>query len=372
MAACCGYFHTITLSNDGTLHSFGHNGNGELGLGNNNNVHVSVPSHITTLPEIRQVSCGAHFTLCIDYEGFLWAFGYNGFGQLGTGNTTSSNVPQKILEIPPVVSVSCGEYHALIITNDSNLWACGHNIEGQLFLNNTESQSKFRKTSFSNISKIYAGGSHSLFQNNKGGIFGCGRNNSGQVGLGHFNHPQIQASPILNAPENIVHFCCGHQQSYFLDSEGNVYSVGYNGHGNLGLGHTTSRNTLNKISNIPPIQSIFSTGYGCYLLDFEGIVWSFGYNGFGELGHGDTTHKDVPTKIESLKDIQQLSQGSCGNHFLAKDSQNKIFGTGNNCYGQLCMEKTQSSSQTTPTEINSQYSIIWGDVHYSRAKSARK
>ena len=361
--AWCGYFHTITLSNDGTLHSFGHNEYGQLGLGNNK--HVALPSRITTLPKIKQVSCGGYFTFCIDHEGFLWAFGYNGFGQLGTGNKKNFNVPQKILEIPPVVSVSCGEIHTLIITNDSNLWGCGCNGEGQLFLNNNKFhykyQLKFRKTSFSNVSKISAGGYHSLFQNKKGRIFGCGQNNSGQVGLGHFNHPQIQVSRILNAPGNIVHFCCGYLQSYFLDSEGNVYSVGYNGHGDLGLGHTTNQNTLNKIPNIPPIQSISSVKYSCYLLDFEGNVWSFGRGGKGELGHGDTTHRNVPKKIESLKNIQKLSQGSCGNHFLAKDSQNKIFGTGHNLYGQIGTGNTQSF-HTTPIEINSQYSAgIWGN-----------
>ena len=97
------------------------------------------------------------------------------------------------------------------------------------------------------------------------------------------------------------------------------------------------------------------------MLDFEGNVWSFGRGGKGELGHGDTTHRNVPKKIESLKNIQKLSQGSCGNHFLAKDSQNKIFATGHNLYGQIGTGNTQSF-HTTPIEINSQYSArIWGN-----------
>ena len=359
MTACCGRYHTITLSNDGTLHSFGYNHYGQLGLGNNND--VSIPSRITTLPKICQLSCGAKFTLCIDFEGFIWSFGYNNYGQLGTGNTTSFNVPQKILSIPPVHSVSCGDEHTLIITNDSNLWGCGSNEKGQLFLNNKENQSKFHQTSFSNISKIYAGGRHSLFQNNKGEIFACGQNNYGECGLGHFNSPQIQVSPILNSPENIVHFCCGYYQSYFLDCKGNVYSVGNNAYGSLGLGHNTNQNTLNKIPNIPPIQFIYCNIYSCYLLDFEGNVWSFGHNGFGELGHGDTTNRNVPKKIESLKNIQQLSYGCYAHHFLAKDSQNKIFVTGWNSKGQLGSGNTQSP-HTTPLEISSQYSAeIWGN-----------
>ena len=85
MAVCCGEYHTITLSNDGTLHSFGYNTQGQLGLGHNNN--VSLPTPIPNLPKINQISCGSRFTVCVDCEGFMWSFGSNNSGQLGTGNT---------------------------------------------------------------------------------------------------------------------------------------------------------------------------------------------------------------------------------------------------------------------------------------------
>ena len=103
-----------------------------------------------------------------------------------------------------------------------------------------------------------------------------------------FNHPQITPNLIPNLPSNIIQFVCGSSQNLFLDSEGNVFSVGRNEHGQLGLGHNTNQNELKKIPNIPRGTS------------------------------GDT---------------QSVS----------------IF-----------------------TEINSQYSNIWGDEHNSRVKSARK
>ena len=369
MAACCGLSHTITLSNDGTLHSFGYNGEGQLGLVQNKD--VSLPTPIPNLPQISLISCGSRFTVCVDCEGFMWSFGGNNFGQLGTGNTTYFNVPQKIEDIPPVLSVSCGYEHTLIITTDSNLWSCGHNNYGQLCLGNKKSQSKPQKTSFSNISKISAGFSHSLFQNNKGEIFSCGYNNQGECGLGHFEYtPQITPNLILNAPSNIVRFICGSYHSLFLDSEGNVYSVGDNEHGQLGLGHNTNQNVLNKIVNIPPIQTVSCVKASSYLIDYEGNLWTFGNNGYGQLCHNDKTNINTPKVVNTLKDIQQISYGSCGLHFLAKNSQNQIFGTGNNSRGQLGTRDNQSVS--IPTVINSQYSSIWGDELRSRAKSARK
>ena len=368
MAAFCGEYHSITLSNDGTLHSFGYNYKGQLGLGHNN--HVLLPTPIPNLPKITQISCGAFFTVCVDCEGFMWSFGENKFGQLGTGNKTNFNVPQKIENIPPVLSVSCGEIHTLIITTDSNLWSCGNNSFGQLCLGNKEDQMKPQKTSFSNITKISTGNYHSLFQNEKGEIFSCGTNPSGECGLGHFNEYQIKPSLVLNAHSNIVQFVCGYEQSLFLDSEENVYSVGNNYYGSLGLGHNTNQNMLNKIVNIPPIQTISCVNASSYLIDFEGNLWTFGKNNSGQLGQGDRTSKNTPTIINSLKDIQQISHGSCGLHFLAKNSQDQIFVTGFNDYGQLGTGDTQSVSIFK--EINSQYSTIWGDFFHTRAKSARK
>ena len=365
--ACCGKYHTITLSNDGTLHSFGYNYHGQLGL--EHNKEVSLPTPISNLPQISLVSCGSNFTVCVDYEGFIWSFGENICGQLGTGNETNFNVPQQIQNIPPVLSVSCGAYHTLIITKDSNLWSFGGNAYGQLCHGDTESYPTPQKTSFSNISKTSAGSHHSLFQNNKGEIFACGFNQQGQCGLGHFD-PQITPKLIPKLPPKIVHFVCGYGQNLFLDSEGKVFSVGNNGYGSLGLGHNTDQNVLNKIQNIPSIQTISCVSYGCYLIDFEGNVWTFGDNANGQLGHGDDSNINTPKVIKTLKNIQQILYGSSGHHFLAKNSQNQIFVTGYNSYGQLGTGDTQSVS--IPIEINSEYSAIWRSEHYIRAKSARK
>ena len=376
-ACCSGENHTITLSNDGILHSFGKNVDGQLGLGHNNNVSLPLPTSIPNLPKIYLISCGWNFTVCVDHEGSMWSFGQNKYGQLGTGNTTDFNVPQKILDIPPVLSTSCGAFHTLIITTDSNLWSCGRNDFGQLCLANEdkqlkpENQMKPQKTSFPNISKISSGVFHSLFQNEKEEIFSCGYNNYGQCGLGHFNSPQFTPSLIPNVPSNIVHYVCGAHQNLFLDSEGNVYSVGQNTFGSLGLGHNTNQNELNKIPNIPPIKIISCVSSSCYLIDFEGNLWTFGSNYHGQLGHSDNKARNSPEVILStLNDIQQISYGCSGFHFLAKNFQNQIFVVGYNGHGQH--GTGDFLSPLIPKEINSKYSTIWRDILHNRAKSARK
>ena len=77
MACVIGFEHTTTLSIDGTAHSFGRNNKGQLGLGHNND--VSLPTPIPNLPQISLISGGFNFTVCVDYEGFVWSFGENKF-----------------------------------------------------------------------------------------------------------------------------------------------------------------------------------------------------------------------------------------------------------------------------------------------------
>ena len=55
--------------------------------------------------------------------------------------------------------------------------------------------------------------------------------------------------------------------------------------------------------------------------------------------------------------------------FFAKNSQNQIFVTGKNDYGQF---GTDYESVSIPKELNSQFPTIWRNEFYTRAKSARK
>ena len=371
MACCVGWHHTICLSDSGEVHSFGKNNLGQLGLGHND--EVAHPTLIPTLFKIRSVSCGYNFTVCIDEDGSVWSFGDNTCGELGTGNRQVYNTPKKIMDIPPIQTITCGGYHTLFIDNNDNLWSVGRNDFGQLALGteNKNYQLKPQQTSFSNILKVSAGFCHSMFQNEKREIYSCGNNSNRELGweISKANE-KYQIHQIFNQPPNIVQFCCGFNHSLFLDSEGKLFGVGTNASGCLGTGNFHSIWELIQIQNIPPIQTISCSGYSSYLIDLEGNVWSFGLNASGQLGLGVTEKRNSPTKIPTISEIVEISSGSCGYHFLAKNSQNEIFVVGNNQYGQLGNDK--ESSFSIPEKMNTEHFAIWGNSLKSRAKSARK
>ena len=96
------------------------------------NIDISLPSKISNLPKIKQVSCGLYYSVCVDQRkdlfGLLEEMTRVNLEEEETKKTC--NVPQKILDIPPVLFISCGSSHTLIITNDLELWSCGNNNHG--------------------------------------------------------------------------------------------------------------------------------------------------------------------------------------------------------------------------------------------------
>ena len=345
--------HTITVSDEGKLYSFGRNDTGQLGLGYSE--FSSAPKLVTFHFQIKVVSCGEDYTVCVDNKGYMWSFGGNQNGQLGTGNTITYKIPQRNSEIHPIQSISCGCTHTLILTTDENLWSCGSNLYGQLCLGDKVDRLKPEKTPFSNVSQISARSMGSIFQTIQGEFYGC-------MHPAHESEVCLISSPLL---QNIVQFTSGYDHSLFLDVEGNVFSFGSNSFGQLGHNYFSG---LHQIPNIPPIHAISCVGNSSYLLDFDGNVWSFGLNNFGQLGHGDEINRNLPTKIEALSSIKYISSGTCGNSVLLKDSQNKIF-----CMGNCCSTAKDNRKVLIPEEMEEIYSEVWGCTEQKpRTKSARK
>ena len=141
---CCGSNHTLILKNDGTLWSCGHNGNGQLGLGGGGNKFIFTQITTNIANDVKSVYCGIYHTLILKNDGTLWGCGHNGYGQLGLGDTTNRTTFTKITtNADNVKSVYCGRDHTFILKNDGTLWGCGLNDCCQLGLGDTTNRNVF-------------------------------------------------------------------------------------------------------------------------------------------------------------------------------------------------------------------------------------
>lgn len=95
-SASAGYYHSLALCSDGSVAAWGFNGNGELGDGSNNPSLVPVAvltSGVLAGQSVSNISAGAVHNIAYCTNGTLVSWGYNGNGELGSGSTGSSNVP---------------------------------------------------------------------------------------------------------------------------------------------------------------------------------------------------------------------------------------------------------------------------------------
>ena len=91
----CGSEHTVCLTEDGGVFSFGSGQYGQLGHGSKSDEQN--PRQIIELmgTEVSQIACGKKHTLAfVPTRGRVYAFGLGGSGQLGNSAYGSSTTPQ--------------------------------------------------------------------------------------------------------------------------------------------------------------------------------------------------------------------------------------------------------------------------------------
>lgn len=133
IAIAAGYLHTIALTADKRVWTWGDNTSGELGPSGSN----TVPGQVTNLSGVVAIAGGPYFTLAVTSNGQVYAFGDNTYGQLGTNGLASTNTPIVVAGISNAVLVSAhpSGTHSLAVTIDqgtNRYWGWGDSSNGQV------------------------------------------------------------------------------------------------------------------------------------------------------------------------------------------------------------------------------------------------
>ncbi len=140
-----GVAHTCAILNDDTLKCWGANTSGQLGYGDT--VALSAPSAAVVSFEngrtVRAVSAGIAHTCVILDDNTVHCWGSNASGQLGLENNTNLNAPSSNAvnlgtDITATQISSRGD-HSCAILNDGSAKCWGNNSKGQLGQNNDKS-----------------------------------------------------------------------------------------------------------------------------------------------------------------------------------------------------------------------------------------
>ena len=92
-----GMSHSLALSEDGRLYSWGRNLFGELGLQGVFSDYCHTPEYVQSFEDpVCQASGGVKHTLAVTQDGTVYSWGLGSKGRLGTGQTLNRIVPNKI------------------------------------------------------------------------------------------------------------------------------------------------------------------------------------------------------------------------------------------------------------------------------------
>ena len=327
VSIACGSVHTIALDSTGAVHAWGYNTSGVGQLGNNISYNAIYPIPIglngygsLVSKTIVAIACGFQHTVVLDSTGAVHTWGLNGNGQLGNNTTMNSLVPINVggfgsLSGKTIVAIACGGNYTMAIDSTGAVHAWGVNTIYQLG-NNTMTNSAvpinvstFGSLNGKTIVTIACGANYSMALDSTGAVHAWGYNASGQLGN---NDTFYSVIPIkvgtfgsLNG-KTIIAVACGASHTLALDSTGAVHTWGLNGNGQLGNNATTNSlipiNIMSVVGSSLIGKTIVAIACGAnhtLALDSTGVTHTWGLNNWGQLGDGTLTQRLIPAAIST-------------------------------------------------------------------------
>ncbi|KAG6549771.1 hypothetical protein Mapa_008752 [Marchantia paleacea] len=280
-----GYHHSGAISDDGTVYVWGSNAHGQLGLGKKAKKLVHVPTQVEALQGIRvkKLALGAEHSLALSEDGDILSWGNGRSGRLGHGQqsgplrffgNTTEFLPRLIdffREIR-IQDVAAGLMHSACVDSHGVVYTFGNGRMCQL--GNGSSSGDIPEPgalALPAARQVACGGYHTGAVTRLGDLFMWGSNENGCLGFG-YKHTDSTSIPVkvdgALTMQNVVEVACGWKHSCALTDDGKLFAWGWggaegtyssdgsSGGGQLGLGNEFDFNepTLVPVKSMKGVQ----------------------------------------------------------------------------------------------------------------------
>lgn len=319
-----GFQHSAFIDYDGALYVWGDNTYGQLGLPDE--AYLDQPTKLELPEPVVELSLGAWHTMLLTESGRVYAFGRNTFGQVGNGGFENSAQPVLIEGLPKIKAISAGSYHSLALADNGNVWGWGNNTSFQLAQASSEELSQ----------------------------------EDGQVVARRVEQPALIIS------QNAIAIAAGGHFSMYLDEEGTVFSWGENTKGQLGDGTNQNQQFPSAVSDLENIREIHAGyEYAMAVADHQSYrnLFAWGDHSIGQIGVSETpgsgTSRLRPVRVDLTGDqdptndqLVQLAAGYA--HVLAVVPE------------QIMVESEGDANASVRTETGRQHLLVWGSNAYGQ------
>jgi alpha-tubulin suppressor-like RCC1 family protein len=325
-------------------------GNGERGaIGDGARTDRERPTLIgETLPRWLSVAVSAGAACAIDASRGVWCWGRNANAELGQGDTMDRGTPTIVRDLCDVRTIAAGYENFCAITDTGRLYCWGANHEGQLGQDDPFDSADIGRPvevlPSGGWNEVALGQGHTCAIRDGGALYCWGRNLGAQLGLGSNNPGQIRAparvgvasdwrgltmgqddacalrgntgelhcwgaaSPLFGAAPRVSPGLvatmgaveAGSVETFTLlvhTRAGELWSLGRNDEGQLGLGTTTSASMLTRANFTAPIRRLAAGRFNSCLMTEDDALWCTGENADGQLGLGDRARRSSFTRL---------------------------------------------------------------------------
>lgn len=322
--------HSMALTQDGRVFTWGDDSSGQLGSGRLLFQATPMSSTLVEAKNIAGLAAGSYHSLARMRDGSVTSWGNNAYGELGDGTLTSRGGASKVTGLAGVTDIAAGEQHSISANDQGEVWAWGSNEDGRLGQGNSEqahSTVPLKVPLLQGVVAVQAGKGHSLALTQDGRVFSWGRNFSGQLGVSGSTRPAPVQVEFMRPDIRITAIAAASDHSFALDSVGRLWSWGENEFYQLGH-HSYARSSEPRYLSTLEVQgrvSSFAIGpVGGAAVLTDGSLWVWGFYG----------RYDEPTRVNGLPgSVKQVHLGE--SHMVITLVDGQVLTTGDNRLGQL-------------------------------------
>lgn len=316
--------HSIALSEEGKVYTWGDNTDYQLGLGAGT-AQADRPTEVPGLSSITAVAAGYSYSMALRYNGTVWVWG-NGTYQTPTQVAGLQNVvaiaagqlnclavtmdglvyqwtigqaPKLVYGVQSVVAISSGGGFNLALSRNGEVWSWGYNDKGQLGQGNTtENNVPKRVNGLRDIVDVAAGTSHALAVDFVGNVYAWGDNSNGQLGQ-EPSELRMSTTPVaVTKLSKVVQVAAGNASSLARNESGQIFAWGHGEYGQTG-GNDISKSGPVQVGRGGAGTEIACGAYHDLYINRNGELYAWGRNNYGQLGTGSSGNSSTSSKAMS-------------------------------------------------------------------------
>jgi alpha-tubulin suppressor-like RCC1 family protein len=283
------------LKADGSVWSWGNNGDGNLG--DQAITNKSSPVSVVGGHSFIKVRTSDDHQIGLKADGSVWGWGSGAAGRLGQGTTiVGRSSPVSIVGDHNFIDIMTGNQFSLALKADGTVWTWGNGSSGVLGDNATANRSSpvsvIGDHSFVKLAIDSSNGTISAALKADGSVWTWGENGFGELGISAANN---RSSPVsVVGDHSFIMITTGFTHMGGLKADGSAWMWGRGNTGKTGLNISGNRSSPNSVVGGFSFIYLAATIGSTVAIRGDGTCMTWGDNTNGQLGDNRSVSRSSP------------------------------------------------------------------------------